>query len=285
MPGGKRWWSWRRALLATGVLAALAGVWAVLVEPGWWRVDRTTVALPRLDPRLDGLKIAVLTDLHVGAPHINLRELEEIVAATNAASPDLVVILGDLVIHGVQGGTFVEPEPIAGRLAQLEAPLGVVAVLGNHDWWYDGPRVTQALRDRDIVVLDDDAVALEHTAPLWVAGVGDLWTRNHDIDRALRDVPPDATCVLITHNPDIFVDVPDRVALTLAGHTHGGQVRFPLVGAPVVPSKYGNRFAADLVVEDGRHLFVSVGIGTSILPVRFGVHPRVDLLTLEAPGT
>lgn len=257
--------------------------WAFAIEPGCWSVRETALDLPDLDPKLHGFRIAVLTDLHVGAPHIDLQTLDEVVEATNAANPDLVVILGDLVIHGVTGGEFVEPEPIAESLAKLKAEHGVVAVLGNHDWWYDGHRVTRALQSVGIPVLDDDAIALEHTAaPLFIAGVSDRWTRPHDIDRALRDVPDDATVLAITHNPDIFVDIPARVSLTLAGHTHGGQVRIPLWGPPVVPSDHGRRFAEGHVVEDGRHLFVSAGVGTSILPVRFLVPPRVDLVTLHA---
>jgi predicted MPP superfamily phosphohydrolase len=193
------------------------------------------------------------------------------------------VILGDLVIHGVKGGEFVEPEPIAASLAKLRAEHGVIAVLGNHDWWYDGERVTAALRAEGITVLEDSAIAVEGVSPpLWIAGVSDRWTRAHDVARALAEVPDDAVVVAITHNPDVFVDVPPRVALTLAGHTHGGQVQVPGWGPPVVPSEFGMRFAAGHVEEEGRHMFVSVGVGTSILPVRFLVPPRVDVLTLRA---
>jgi hypothetical protein len=102
------------------------------------------------------------------------------------------------------------------------------------------------------------------------------------VDQALVDVPEGAPVIVFTHNPDIFPDVPERVALTAAGHTHGGQVRLPIFGRPIVPSDFGQRYAAGLVREDGRDLFVNTGIGTSMLPVRFRVPPAVTLLVLES---
>jgi predicted MPP superfamily phosphohydrolase len=198
----------------------------------------------------------------------------------NAARPDLIVLLGDYVIHGIIGGRFIEPEPVAMVLGGLRAPLGVFAVTGNHDWWYDGPRVTGALEAAGIRVLDDAAAPLPAGGPLWIAGVGDLWTRPADVRRALAEVPADAPVVVITHNPDLFPVVPARVLLTLAGHTHGGQVDLPLLGRLIVPSRYGARYAIGHVREDGRDLFVTPGLGTSILPVRFRVPPEISLLTV-----
>jgi predicted MPP superfamily phosphohydrolase len=230
------------------------------------------------------LRIAVLTDLHVGSFRNGLDRLDEVVARTNAANPDLVVILGDLVIHDVLLGHFVPPETTAAHLAGLRAPHGVVAVLGNHDWWLDGPRVRGDLERAGIRVLENDAIPIgEGPQRFWVAGLGDLWTRPVSIPGALARVPDDEPVLLLTHNPDVFPDVPARVTLTLAGHTHGGQVALPILGRPVVPSRYGQRYADGLVVEDGRTLFVSSGIGTSILPVRFGVPPEIAIVTLSAP--
>ena len=228
------------------------------------------------------LRIAVLTDLHVGSPFNGISKLRETVDRTNAAQPDMVCILGDLVIQGVLGGRFVPPEAIATELGRLRAAAGVFAVLGNHDAWLDHDRVREALERNGIRVLEDTAARIDTLAgPLWIAGISDLWTGKHDINAALAPVKHDvAPVILMTHNPDVFPAVPDRVALTLAGHTHGGQVRLPLVGRPVVPSRYGQRFAAGHVVEGGRHLFVATGLGTSILPLRFRVPPAVTVLTV-----
>ena len=155
------------------------------------------------------------------------------------------------------------------------------AVLGNHDWWYDGGRVGRALEGAGIRLLEDTATRVDaRGGPLWIAGVSDLYTRPADVGRALASVPEGAPVILLTHNPDVFVRVPARVLLTLAGHTHGGQVNLPGLGRLVVPSQFGERFAIGHVHEDGRDLFVTPGIGTSILPVRFGAPPEISVLTV-----
>jgi predicted MPP superfamily phosphohydrolase len=172
---------------------------------------------------------------------------------------------------------------IAVEMGKLRAPLGTIAVLGNHDWWNDGERITRALRQAGLTVLENEARRIEYGGKsFWVAGVADMWTRKPDIAGSLAQVNSDDPVILITHNPDIFPDVPPRVSLTLAGHTHGGQVNLPFIGRPIVPSNFGQRYASGHVVEDGRHLFVSDGIGTSIIPVRFRVPPEIVILTLRA---
>ena len=233
-------------------------------------------------PAHQSLRVGILTDLHVGSPFNGIVKLHDIVDRTNAARPDVICILGDLVIQGVLGGQFVSPEEVATQLQRLHAPAGVVAVLGNHDGWFDHARVQAALENNGIRVLEETAAKVATpTGPLWIAGISDLWTGRHDIAAALSAVTDDGVpVILLTHNPDVFPLVPRRVALTLAGHTHGGQVRLPFIGRPIVPSQFGQRFAAGHVVEDGRHLFVATGLGTSILPIRFRVPPAVTVLTL-----
>jgi hypothetical protein len=156
--------------------------------------------------------------------------------------------------------------------------LGVFAVLGNHDWWYDGDRVGKALTDAGIQVLENRAI---HVGHIWLGGIADFWTREPDVAGTLQQVSSDDPIVLITHNPDIFPDVPPRVSLTLAAHTHGGQVNLPVIGRVVTTSRLG--YVAGEYVEQGRHLFVTTGIGTSIFPVRLGVPPEIVILTV-APG-
>jgi len=227
------------------------------------------------------LRIAVLSDLHVGSPHVGLDKVRTIVERTNAENPALVVLLGDFVIggpngmRGIRGGNFVEPEQTAEELKKLRAPLGVYAVLGNHDWWYDGERVGKALTDAGIPVLENRAV---HVGHIWLGGIADYWTRDPDVAGTLAQITGDDPVMLITHNPDIFPEVPARVSLTLAAHTHGGQVNLPIIGRVVPTSRLG--YVAGEYVEQGRHLFVTTGIGTSIMPVRFGVPPEIVILTV-----
>jgi predicted MPP superfamily phosphohydrolase len=269
-------------LLAAAIVAVALASWAFWLEPASLRVATYRLTLPRWPAACSGLSIAVVSDLHVGSPFNGVEKLERIVAETQKAEPDLVLLAGDYVIQGVRGGLFVAPEIIGAELGELTAPLGVFAVLGNHDWWLDGPRVQQAFEKSGIEVLENRAVELRRgDCAFWLGGIGDYWEGRPDVDRTLENVPPDAAALVLTHNPDVFPEVPDRVALTIAGHTHGGQVRVPLVGRPVVPSIHGERYAIGTIVEGDRHLFVTPGVGTSILPVRFLVPPEISLLEIR----
>lgn len=273
----------RWALRVVSLIVVVAACWALLIEPNRLVVRHVELELPKWPREHAGLRVALLADLHVGSPHWGVAHVRELVATTNAEKPDLILLAGDYVIDGVLFGKKVEPEAIAAVLGELRAPLGVIAVLGNHDWWNDGDRITGALAAHGIVVLENRAQAIEHGDGhrLYVAGLADALTRTPLVGETLASVPAGEPVLVLVHEPDVFPDVGARASLTLAGHTHGGQVRVPLLGSPVVPSKYGQRFAAGHVVEDGRHLFVTSGVGTSILPVRFGVPPELVVLTLR----
>ena len=267
-----------------GVLAAIVALaaWALVVEPDRIVVHRRSLALAAWPRSLNGLRIVALADIHAGSPHVDHGKLVEVVDRVNAEDPDLVVLLGDYVIHGVVGGHFVDPEPTARDLGRLRARHGVFAVLGNHDWWWDGERVRGALGSAGIRVLENQAVVLgDGDQRFWVAGLADLWTRTPDIGATLRPIPVREPVLLLSHNPDVFPAVPARVSLTLAGHTHGGQVAIPLIGPPIVPSRFGSRYAAGLIEEGGRTMFVTTGLGTSIIPVRFRVPPEIAVLSLN----
>jgi predicted MPP superfamily phosphohydrolase len=275
----------RSLLIAAGALAlalVLTGIWAFLIEPNRLVVKEETIKLQNWPAGFENLKIAVLSDLHVGSPFIDVEKLHYIVLQVNAAQPDLIVLLGDFMIQDVVGGKQVEPEVIAENLKNLRARHGVFAVLGNHDWWYAAPRVRQSLEAVGIRVLDDEVQRIERNGQaIWLAGLKDAWTNHTDIDGTLRHVTDENPIVALTHNPDLFVRMPQRVILTLAGHTHGGQVNFPFFGRTKVPSEYGQRFAAGHIVENDHHLFVTTGIGTSIIPIRFRVPPEIVILTLK----
>ncbi len=279
-PTRRHWW--RRAGLVILAAASLLGLWAFVWEPSRLTVVERELPLPGLEPGLDGLRIAVVSDLHIGSPHVGLEKLQAVVDAIDAERPELVVLLGDLVVQGVLGGTFVEPERSAVELSRLKSPLGTVAVIGNHDAWLDRARVRSALEGQGVRVLEDECLRLTRgSTPFSVCGLRDLWTGNPDVKETLRAVNDGAPVLLLTHNPDVFPDVPPRVTLTLAGHTHGGQVSLPIVGRPIVPSRFGERFAAGIIREDGRTMFVTTGVGTSILPVRFRVVPEVAIVRLK----
>jgi predicted MPP superfamily phosphohydrolase len=246
-------------------------------------VRREELRLERWPAALDGFRVGVLTDLHSGMPHAGLDAVERAAEALTAERPDLVCLLGDFIDRRAVFARPISPDALAARLAPLAAaPRGAFAVLGNHDWYAGARRIADALSDVGVTVLEDSAAPAGEG--LWVAGAGDYRIRGARVDRALMPVPDDAAVLLLSHDPDAFPAVPSRVALTLAGHTHGGQVGIPLLRRPFVPSHYGERFLHGHVVERDRHLHVSSGIGTSGLPVRFLRPPEVVSLTLRAPS-
>jgi predicted MPP superfamily phosphohydrolase len=266
------------------VLLVLAGLgfWVTLIEPNRLIVHPERIQIDNWPPELVGLRIAVISDVHTGAPFMNDQKLKDIVVRTNALNPDLIVLLGDYMSPNSWHSHRVEPEVTAAGLKKLKAPLGVYSVLGNHDWWYNGARVRRAFEQNGMRVLEDEAAEISwHDKSFWLVGLADLWTRPQHINETIAKVPAGSTIIALTHNPDIFPRLPPSVPLLLAGHTHGGQVNFPLFGTPIVPSRFGARYTAGHLFENGHHLFVTTGIGTSILPVRFRVTPEIVLLTID----
>lgn len=271
----------KRFLLWLGVVALVLGAWAFWLEPASLRLVTYEEPVANWPVACTGFKVAVLADLHVGSPFNDLEQLAKIVALTNSASPDLVLIAGDFVIQDVIGGTFVSPEEAARVLAGLTSTLGTFAVLGNHDWWLDAARVENALSSAGITVLEDrNRQVGQSGCRFTLAGISDYWEGAHDIGKALAQRDPSLPVVAFTHNPDLIPQLPAGVTYLIAGHTHGGQVNFPLVGRLIVPSEFGERFAAGPIDEAGHRGFVNTGTGTSILPVRFRVPPEVSLLVL-----
>ncbi len=275
--------------LSLGVVAvivftlAFLGSWVFLIEPNRLVVHEETISLRNWPAQLDGLRIAAISDIHAGSPFIDEEKLRSLVATTNQANPDLTVLLGDYMVRDTWHSTQVEPEVIAAALKDLRAPLGVYAVLGNHDWWYNGAKVRSALENAGIRVLDNDVTELRKNGEtFWLVGLADAWTGRDDIVGTSQKVPNGRPAITITHNPDILPRLPSTLQLTLSGHTHGGQVNLPFLGRKIVPSEFGQRYAAGHVEEEGKHLFVTTGVGTSVFPVRFRVPPEIAMLTLRS---
>jgi uncharacterized protein len=284
----------RRSLLLGGVgLVAVSGS-AVAGYSTAEAAMMLGVTRYRLTPRgwPAGLKLSVtvIADIHAGGPNMGLARIHEIVEVANNLNSDIVLLLGDYIATH-RFVTEVVPAPVwSAELARLKAPLGVHAILGNHDWWFHQKQIRQALAQAKIPVMENTAVLLgEGRSRFWLAGLGDQIAHYispgrfkgvDDLPKTMAQIKTDDPVLLMVHEPDIFVDVPDRVSLTLAGHTHGGQVRVPFIWPSFVPSMYGARFAYGHISEGGRDMIVSGGLGTSGVPVRLGVPPeivRVDL--------
>jgi uncharacterized protein len=265
------------------------------------RVTRYQVLPPRW-PADFNLKIAVVADVHACDPWMSLEHIERIVDHTNALGADITVMLGDYVAGHRNVTRFIPAGEWAAVLAGLKAPLGVHAILGNHDYWQDrivqreGEGITEARRALEAVgipVYENDVQRLNKDGrPFWLAGLGDQLAYAparrfrpvkrigvDDLGATLNKVTDDAPVILLAHEPDVARRVPSRVALQLSGHTHGGQVRL-LGWSPVAPSgqnlAYGHiRMNCDVIV--------SGGLGCSILPFRLGVPPEILLVTLGRP--
>lgn len=288
---------WRRRKRTRKSLPGLAvftllyglGIWAFLVEPETLVVRHIAVESPAW--RGPPLKIGILSDVHVGA-HVTPGRVGSVVARLSGERPDIIVYLGDYV----GGHRAAERRSRTARAAILQgvdalgggrAPLGRIAILGNHDWWYDGPAIEAELRRSSTPVLDNNAVRVPRPGgPFWIAGLADMASKRvwPSVPTALRKVPPDEPAIVLTHWPDPFVHVPARVALTLAGHSHCGQVDLPVIGRLVAASPGSRRWPCGLYDVGGRQLFVTGGLGTSIIPARFRAPPEIVILTLSRPA-
>jgi predicted MPP superfamily phosphohydrolase len=201
----------------------------------------------------------------------------------NGEAPDLIALLGDYVDASPLWRGRLAPEVIATELGRLRAPLGVVAVMGNHDWKATGDRMWRALAREGVTVLENRAIAIAARGTrFWLGGVADLRWRRANPEGTVAQAPPGEPVVLLAHDPDVFPHVPARVSLTLSGHLHGGQIAIPVVRRLSLPSWYGERFARRHVVERGRRLYVSSGLGTSGVPARLFAPPEVVVVTLRA---
>ena len=266
------------ALLAAAGTAGAAVARRAWREPRMLTTPAVELVLPRWPAAFDGLRVLLFSDLHAGAGPMDPGRVRALVDRAIALDADVNLLLGDFLDSTGLGQGRARARRLAGELARIPAAL---AVLGNHDWRAAGPLMGWALRDAGVRVLENEAVRVRDR--LWVAGAGDTRHRVADLDAALRKVPEDAALVLAAHDPDVFPDVPARVDLTVAGHLHGGQVNVPILRRAVLPTAYGDRYLAGHVVEEGRHLYVSAGLGTAGLPLRLRRPPELPVLTLRAP--
>jgi uncharacterized protein len=286
----------RRRVLGTaaglfGLASSVTAFYAGGIEPRRLVVTRY-VPRPPAWPRGHNLSITLIADLHAGGPDMRLPHVRAVVDTANALQSDIVLLLGDYIAtYSFMNERM--PNPIwASEMARITAPLGTWAVLGNHDWWHDVADIRAALVEAGIPVLENKAVILgAKEGRFWLAGIGDqrAYRLGHGRFRGVDDLPgtlaqisTDDPVLLMAHEPDIFTRVPPRVALTLAGHTHGGQIRLPLIWPLFVPSKYGARFAYGHIEEGERHMIVSGGLGTSFIPARLGVPPEIVQVILGA---
>lgn len=247
--------------------------WSIFVEPHI--LTQTIYTLK--NEQLKGLKIVYISDIHAAPYHHWF--LKHIVKSVNQLKPDIILLGGDFV-KGHKEKSSMDMNKIALTLNQLNSPLGIYAVLGNHDGYINSEKMSQALTQNDIMVLSNKNKLIQYkNNTFYIAGIEDMLTGDPDIQKAIPN--SNLPIILLSHTPDMFPQVPSTVFLTLSGHTHGGQIKMPFWGAVLIPSIYGTQYAEGLIKENGKNLIVSRGIGTSILPIRFNCFPEIVIIKFE----
>ncbi len=245
---------------------------SVFIEPNALEVTRYQV----VDKQLNGIRVAFLTDFHLKKR--DYKRLDKIVAKTNRQNPNLVLLGGDFA-NGHSGTNSMNPSIVAQKLSLLNAPT--FSVLGNNDWWVDGNKISQALKENNIKVLENSSTRIVlKNRYVDIIGFADLSTRNSDVASSFKKTR--SPRLIITHNPDVYYDIIDNVNMIFAGHTHGGQFVLPFMRPLFVPSKYGAKFASGLITPERNQMIISKGLGTSILPIRLNCKPEIIIVDFIA---
>lgn len=280
--------SWALALAIPALAAAVAAVGLINARAD--PIERTAaVGLPDWPVDAAPIKVALISDIHIGNIVMDAARLRRIVGQVEAARPDLILLAGDFVVGEDSSGIDARAAQLTAPLSGLRAPLGTLAVLGNHDYWTDARRVSAALATAGVTVLDNRSV---RRGPIVVAGISDAFSGHDDIAATLAsDVGKGGPIVVLTHSPDLAPRLPSGILLVLAGHTHCGQVVLPLIGA--VPSRsphergrrtYDPRYRCGMIHDPDRTVIVTGGVGSGTLPIRFGAPPDFWLITLGPPN-
>lgn len=266
---------WSAALLA-GSLAVTAGYLYWQDEAHQPVVERLRIPVKHLDPALENFTIAFLSDFHL-YPFTKTDVIRQVITLTNGLNPDVILLGGDYVTH--QADAIFELAPL---LAQLDAKLGLFAILGNHDIWTNIEVIKTGLSEAGLPILVNQGLTLtKNGARLNLAGLDDAWSGRPDLSAALANLPTNAPTILLAHEPDpadLYARA-GRVNLHLAGHSHGGQIRLPAIGALILPY-LGQKYDRGLYRVDDMWLYTSRGIGNVVEPVRYNCPPEVTAITL-----
>lgn len=286
----------RNILIIFTALAVIGGLcvsYSYFIEPQRLVVNQQTVKVDKWDKTFDGLKIVLISDIHGGSNGVTEEKIRRVVETANAQNPDLTVLLGDFVSQQSGDRTQLKMPiaTIAENLRGLRAKYGVFAVLGNHDVWHNDREIYDALAEAGLRVMENEVEYIEKDGKkLKIIGLKDhlkikTWQGFSDEVNALfQQGEQTENNIVLEHGPDvlaIFATDPflkENVDLLLSGHTHGGQAWFPVIGSPIVPSGYGQKYAHGHIREEGIDMFVTTGIGTSILPFRFLVPPEIAVI-------
>jgi predicted MPP superfamily phosphohydrolase len=279
----------------------LALGYSYFIEPRRLVVNEQTLSIKGWNPSLDGFKIVAIGDIHGGSNAVDEAKIRKLVEASNEQNADLIVLLGDYVSQANRNPPMgdrdlkMPVQTVAQNLAGLKAKYGVIAVMGNHDDWYSNGEVTNEMRAIGYTVLDNQIATLNvNGKPIRILGlrdqlhIGNWKSYTDDLKQVIAKDNGTGLIIALEHSPDVLpiitgdLSISPDLRLMLAAHTHGGQVWLPIIGTPIVPSSYGQKYSYGHKQENGVDMFVTSGVGTSILPFRFMMPPEIAVLTIRS---
>lgn len=265
------------------IIIASVGVYAYFIEPRRLIVHEELLSVPNWSAELNNFKIVAISDIHGGSHYVNEVKLRLLVEIANAQNPDLIVLLGDYVSQsGIAEGALKMPsETVAENLKGFRAKYGAFAIIGNHDWYYDERKMTREFEAAGITVLSNKVKQIkvgDQIVNLW--GIEDYWKNRTVPLEPFEEIADKQNIIAITHNPDALLKSPSEISLMFAGHSHGGQVKFPFYGA--VAFVNDPRFLEGFVEAEGKRVFVTTGVGCTGPQIRFGIPPEIAVVSLSA---
>jgi len=267
------------------LLASMSGLgYASLIEPGWLDVEQIKLKLPRLSPKFSGIRIAQISDIHLGG-WMNNERLTQVVETVIAQAPDLVVMTGDYVIgHNWHGDVNSTLSVLREEFSKLTSQFLTLSVLGNHDHWLDAESVRASLNTCGVLDISNDVHTINSGGfKFHIAGVDDVYVNRDNLNLVLEKLPEQGASILLVHEPN-FADLSSetgRFDLQISGHSHGGQVVLPFIGPPILP-RLAEKYPSGLYKVKNMYQYTNRGVGMTNPTIRFNCRPEITVFTIES---
>lgn len=259
-------------------LAIAAFFYATKIEPGWFEIVKIDLKIPSLSSQFNGFKIVQISDIHIGKA-MTAKRLDRVVNLVNKQQPDVVAITGDFATENPEKYAAI----LTAGLQQLNPKIKTFAVLGNHDYWSNAAAVSKVLQASNILELKNRVYSIEKEGErLNFSGIDDVWAGKPDLDLVLKQLPDRGANVLLVHEPDFADTIAPlkKFDLQISGHSHGGQVRVPFFGAPILPY-LGKKYSLGKYQVNDTIVYTNRGVGMVLLQLRFDCRPEITVFNLS----